>query len=417
MNITSVKARTILDSRASWTVEADVTLEGGFFGRASVPYGKSRGKYEAKYLPAADAVTNINTKIRKALVGSDGSDVESIHNRLVALDQTPDKHNLGANAFLSVEVAAAKAAAAAEGLELYEYLGGYLGNKKYELPVPLVDLLMGGLHRVQGEDRMEKVADNFQNTQITFEKAKSFREATTLGRDVYLALSKITLSRFGPDRHKTGEDGGFACFEGCRGLLDTAEEAIEAAGLNLKDVGIVVDAAASHWKVHGGYTVDGKILTTGELVDFYVELTNDYFMKGFEDPFDQDDVEGSAELTRKIGDKALIIGDDLTATNVGRLTMLKEKGALNSLLIKLNQAGSLWDGILTTRFALKNGIVPIPSHRSGETDETFASDLAVACPNIHPTFRVHQKIGAPAKGERVAKYNRLLRIEEKLLGQ
>ncbi|MFC2154788.1 phosphopyruvate hydratase [Candidatus Altiarchaeota archaeon] len=415
MKIVKVRARTIVDSRAEWAVEADVYSEDGTMGRASIPYGKSRGKYEAKIVPPKKAAENINSEIAKAVIGMDVSGQKALDEKMMKLDGTEDKSRLGANAILPVSIAAAKCAAANEDMELFEYFGELIGNNKFRPPIPLIDILMGGLHRVIGQERAEKTADNFQNTQLVFTKAKSFREATEMGRDVYRALRDIILKEQGPDRATVGEDGGFAAFTGNRGLMELAERSIESVGFNPKEVGIFPDAAASHWlTTESKYTVDGKIMSTGELLDFYMELIKDFNMYGFEDPFGEDDLEGYQEFMKKVGDRTIVQGDDWTVTNPKRLRSHIENKACNSLLIKLNQIGTLSEGLECVEIGLKNDVVPTPSHRSGETEDTFVSDLAAAIPHKHPKFPVMQKIGAPSKGERVAKYNRNLRIEEYL---
>lgn len=415
MDIVNVRARTIVDSRAEWAVEADVIAKDGSMGRAAVPYGKSRGKYEAKIVAPAKAAENVNTEISKTVSGMDVADQAALDEKMRELDGTPDKSRLGANAILPVSLAAATCAAQTQNLELYEYFGTLIGNDSFKPPVPLVDILMGGLHRVIGQERAEKTADNFQNTQLVFTKAKTFREATEMGRDVYLALRSIILKEQGPDRATVGEDGGFAAFTDNRGLMELAERAIEDAGYQPKQVGIFPDAAASHWVTPDGYTVDGRVLSTGELLDFYMELIKDFYMYGFEDPFGEDDLEGYQAFMKEVGDRVVVQGDDWTVTNPARLKSHIENNACNSLLIKLNQIGTLSEGLECIGLCLKNDLTPTPSHRSGETEDPWVSDLACAIPAKHPVFPVMQKIGAPAKGERTAKYNRNLRIEEQLL--
>ncbi|MFH1721578.1 MAG: phosphopyruvate hydratase [Candidatus Altiarchaeota archaeon] len=415
MKIVKVKCRTIVDSRAEWAVEADVYAEDGSMGRCAIPYGKSRGKYEAKIVAPKKAVENIHAEVGKEVIGLDVTDQEALDEKMRELDGTPDKSRLGANAILPVSLAAAKCAANVEGVELFEYFGGLLENKDFKPPVPLVDILMGGLHRVIGQERAEKVADNFQNTQLVFIKAKTFREATEMGRNVYHALRDIIIKEQGPDRATVGEDGGFAAFTDNRGLMELAERSIENAGYNSKDVGLFPDAAASHWLTKDGkYTVDGKVLSTEELLDFYLELIKDFNLYGFEDPFGEDDLKGYQEFMKKVGDKIIVQGDDWTVTNPVRLKSHIENKACNSLLIKLNQIGTLSEGLECIRMSLKNDIVPTPSHRSGETEDTFVSDLAASIQWKHSKFPVMQKIGAPCKGERTCKYNRNLRIEEML---
>lgn len=407
--IVEVYAREILDSRGNPTVEVEVVLEDGVFGRAAVPSGASTGEYEAvelrdggdRYMGKGvlDAIENVNEVIAPELVGLDVREQVDIDNLMRELDGTDNKGKLGANAILGVSMAVAKAAANATGTQLYNYIGGM--NAK-TLPVPMMNILNGGEHADNNVD--------LQEFMIMPVGAVSFREALQMGAEVYHNLKKVLQEKgLGTG---VGDEGGFAPDLGSNEeALQVIVEAIEAAGYEAgEDFYLAIDAAASEIYKDGKYVLAGEGVekTSEEMVDFYAELIDKYPIISLEDGLDEDDWDGWAQLTERLGDRLQIVGDDLFVTNVERLERGIEEDSANSILIKVNQIGSLTETLDTIKMATRAGFTSVVSHRSGETEDVTISDLVVAM----NTGQI--KTGAPARSERVAKYNQLLRIEESL---
>ncbi|MDW8034413.1 MAG: phosphopyruvate hydratase [Nitrososphaerota archaeon] len=409
--IKRVWGREIIDSRGNPTVEAVVELEGGNVGRAGVPSGASTGRYEAVELRDGDekrfhglgvskAVRNINKIIGPALAGLDSRNQFEIDTKMLELDGTPNKSKLGANAILAVSISNALAASEASRMELFEYLGE---NKGTVLPVPLMNIINGGKHA--GNDL------SIQEFMIIPAGFKDFTSALRAGVEIYQTLRKVIVKKYGRSSINVGDEGGFApplsLSEQALELLSTA---IEETGYSSKEVFLGIDAASSSFYDPSSrkYRIDGKNLTEGELLDYYVELSSRFNLKSIEDPFEENDFKSFAEITRKIGLRVQIVGDDLFVTNKERLINGIRNGAANTLLFKLNQCGSLTESLDTFKTAVENKYRVIVSHRSGETEDTYISDIAVA-------LNAGQiKTGAPCRGERTAKYNRLLRINDKL---
>ncbi|MEM2415474.1 MAG: phosphopyruvate hydratase [Thermoproteota archaeon] len=409
--IKRVRGREIIDSRGNPTVEAVVELEGGSIGRAGVPSGASTGRYEAIELRDRDekrfhglgvskAVRNVNEVIGPALVGLDSRNQREIDAKMLELDGTPNKSKLGANAILAVSLGNALAASEANRMEFFEYLGG---DKGVVLPVPLMNVINGGKHA--GNDL------SIQEFMIIPAGFKDFSSALRAGVEVYQTLKNVIVKKYGRSSINVGDEGGFApplsLTEQALELLHTA---IEETGYSLTEVFLGIDAASSSFydSSSGKYKVDGKNLTSGDLLDYYVELVSRFKLKSIEDPFEENDFKSFAEITRKIGSRVQIVGDDLFVTNRERLVNGIRNGAANALLFKLNQCGSLTESLDTFKTAVENEYRVIVSHRSGETEDTYISDIAVA-------LNAGQiKTGAPCRGERTAKYNRLLRINDKL---
>jgi enolase len=407
--ITAVKAREILDSRGNPTVEVDVYLEGGFRGRAAIPSGASTGSREALELRDGNdryggrgvlrAVENVNREMAPELVGREALDQAAIDALLVSLDGTRDKSRLGANAILGVSLAVAKAAALSLGLPLYRYLGGADARL---LPVPMMNILNGGKHADNNVDIQE-----FMVLPWGF---PDFREALRAGVEVYHALKKV-LKKRGLST-SVGDEGGFAPDLGSnREALEVIVEAVEEAGYRPGDeVALALDVAASELYEGGVYRFagEGRELDAGSLVDYYEELLRDFPIVSLEDGMAEDDWEGWALLTSRLGSRVRLVGDDVFVTNPELLKKGIEEGVANAILIKLNQIGTLTETLEVMRMAQSAGYLRIISHRSGETEDTTIADLAVAtgCGLI--------KTGAPARTDRVCKYNRLLRIQEDL---
>lgn len=406
-DIMHVFAREILDSRGNPTVEAEVVLDDGAHGRAGVPSGASTGEHEAhelrdggkRYLGKGvlQAVDNVNEVIADELAGLVADDQRLIDAEMLALDGTENKSKLGANAILGVSMAVAKAAADSAALPLYRYIGG---PNAHVLPVPMMNILNGGAHADSGVD--------VQEFMIAPLSATSFAEALQQGAEVYHAL-KAVLKERGLSTG-LGDEGGFApSVESTRAALDVIVEAIKKAGYEPgKDVALALDVASSEFYESGSYKFEGSELSGEEMAQVYAELINEYPIVSIEDPLDENDWDGYVNLTREIGDKVQIVGDDFFVTNPQRLREGIDKGAANALLVKVNQIGTLTETFDAVELAHRNGYRTMMSHRSGETEDTTIADLAVAlsCGQI--------KTGAPARSERVAKYNRLLRIEEEL---
>ena len=406
-DIMHVFAREILDSRGNPTVEAEVVLDDGAHGRAGVPSGASTGEHEAhelrdggkRYLGKGvlQAVDNVNEVIADELAGLVADDQRLIDAEMLALDGTENKSKLGANAILGVSMAVAIAAADSAALPLYRYIGG---PNAHVLPVPMMNILNGGAHADSGVD--------VQEFMIAPLSATSFAEALQQGAEVYHAL-KAVLKERGLSTG-LGDEGGFApSVESTRAALDVIVEAIKKAGYEPgKDIALALDVASSEFYESGSYKFEGSELSGEEMAQVYAELINEYPIVSIEDPLDENDWDGYVNLTREIGDKVQIVGDDFFVTNPQRLREGIEKGAANALLVKVNQIGTLTETFDAVELAHRNGYRTMMSHRSGETEDTTIADLAVAlsCGQI--------KTGAPARSERVAKYNRLLRIEEEL---
>jgi enolase len=408
--IENIRAREILDSRGNPTVEVEVELYDGTIGRAAVPSGASTGKYEAVELRDGDkmryggkgvlkAVANVNGPIAAVVLGLSAADQASIDRKLIELDSTEDKSKLGANAILGTSLAIAHAAAEFLGVPLYRYLGG-VGAKV--LPVPMMNILNGGKHASDSTD--------FQEFMVMPAGAETFSRALQMGAEVYQALKKVLKDK-GLDTN-VGDEGGFApSLPSNKDAIEAIVAAIEAAGYKPgKDCFIALDPASSELYDNGKYVLkrEGKSLTSVEMVEYYVKWVGAYPIISIEDGMAEDDWEGWQLLTKKLGNKVQLVGDDLYVTNVSRLSKGIETKASNSILIKLNQIGTLTETIEAINVARKAGWTAVVSHRSGETEDTTIADLCVAL----GTGQI--KTGAPCRSERTAKYNRLLRIEEEL---
>jgi enolase len=408
--IVDVHGRQILDSRGNPTVEVDVTLEDGSMGRAAVPSGASTGAHEAVELRDGDksrwggkgvgkAVQSVNGEIAETVVGMEAEDQPALDAEMIALDGTENKGRLGANAILGVSLAAAKAAADAVGLPLYRYVGGVDANL---LPVPMMNILNGGVHADNGLD--------FQEFMIMPVGAPDFAEALRCGAEIFHAL-KSALHSAGLST-SVGDEGGFApAINTPREAIDFILRAVESAGYKAgDDVLLAMDPAASEFFKDGRYEItgEGKSLTPAEMADYYVELASAYPIASIEDGMAEDDAEGWKILTDKLGSRVQLVGDDAFVTNVKRLQWGIDHGIANSILIKVNQIGTLTETIEAVRLAQTNGYTAVMSHRSGETEDSTIADLAVAlsCGQI--------KTGSLARSDRTAKYNQLLRIEEEL---
>jgi len=407
--ITGVKGREVLDSRGNPTVECIVSA-GEISATAAVPSGASTGVHEALELRDRDskrydglgvlkAVDNINKTIGPKVKNLDPRHQSKIDELMIRLDGTPNKSRLGANAILAVSLAVAKLSAQLEGVSLYRYLSKGRGRT---LPVPVMNVINGGKHAGTGL--------KMQEFMVIPTGAKTFRDSLRTGTEVYHKLKAVIQSRHGRQATNVGDEGGFAPpIDKTEEALELVLQAISDAGYSAgKDVFVGFDAASSEFYEEGAYMLDGEKKSPDELVDFYVQLTQKFPILYVEDPFEQEDFEHTAQLTKKIGSTVEVVGDDIFVTNIPRLKKGIEAGAANALLMKVNQIGSLTEAINAAKAALGNHYRVVTSHRSGETEDTTISDLAVAlnCGQI--------KTGAPCRGERTAKYNRLLRIEEEL---
>jgi enolase len=411
MSIQEIQAREILDSRGNPTIEVDVVLASGAAGHAAVPSGASTGEHEALELRDGDArrylgkgvtkaVRNVREKIAPALRGMDASDQVGIDRHLIALDGTPNKGKLGANAILGVSMAVARAAAVESGLPLYRYLGGPLART---MPVPLMNILNGGAHATNTVD--------FQEYMIVPVGAESFAEALRMGAEVFHALKKVLVKR--KLSTGVGDEGGFAPdLASDEDALKVVIEAIEAAGYAPgKQVALALDCAASELFKDGTYTFKKSGAGTRDakgMVELYARWLEEYPIVSIEDGLAEDDWEGWAVLTAKLGDRCQLVGDDLFVTNTERLARGIEGGVGNSILIKVNQIGTLTETLESIEMARAAGYLSVISHRSGETEDTFIADLAVG------TGAGQIKTGSASRTDRVAKYNQLLRIEEQL---
>ena len=405
--IVSIRGREILDSRGNPTLEAEVELLSGAFGRAAVPSGASTGIHEAHELRDGEgryggkgvlkAVEAINGEIAQALEGEDGLDQGALDRSMIELDGTPNKKRLGANAILGVSLAAARAAAEDCGLPLYRYVGG---SAAHILPVPMLNILNGGEHADNNVD--------LQEFMVMPMGATTFAEGLRMGAEVFHALKAVLRER--GLNTAVGDEGGFAPNLGSNEeAVQLLLEATSEIGLQPgRDIVVAIDAAASEFYNDGQYTIDGRGHSAAELGEYYAGLCDKYPIFSIEDALDQDDWDGWVGLTKRIGEGVQLVGDDLFVTNVERLQTGIEKGAGNAILIKVNQIGTLSETLETIALAHRRGLRCVMSHRSGETEDTTIADLAVAtgCGQI--------KTGAPCRSDRVAKYNRLLRIAEEL---
>ncbi len=412
--IIKIHARQIFDSRGNPTIEVDVVTENGVLGRAAVPSGASTGEHEAMELRdggkaylgkgVLKAVENVNTKIAQELLGTSIFEQNLIDQTMIDLDGTPNKSNLGANAILGVSLAAAKAAANELGLPLYRYIGGVSANT---LPVPMMNIINGGSH--------SDAPIAFQEFMIMPVKAQSFTHAMQIGTEIFHNLKKVLHDR--GLSTAVGDEGGFApnLAGGTEDALDTIKKAVENAGYKFGDeVMVALDCAASEFYVDGKYDYTkfegptGKIRTSEEQADYLAELASKYPIISIEDGMYEDDWKGWKYLTEKIGHKTQLVGDDLFVTNVERLGRGISEGIANSILVKVNQIGTLTETIAAVNMAHRAGYTSVMSHRSGETEDNTIADLAVAlnCGQI--------KTGSASRSDRMAKYNQLLRIEEEL---
>jgi enolase len=411
--ISEVKAREILDSRGNPTVEADVYCSNGVMGRAAVPSGASTGEHEAIELRDGDAqryggkgvqraVQNIEEQIGPALMGRAVTDQLGIDSMMLEVDGTPNKSNLGANAILAVSLASARAAAASVQLPLYRYLGGPLARV---MPVPMMNILNGGAHATNTVD--------FQEFMIVPVGADSFFEALRMGTEVFHSLKKVLVKR--KLATGVGDEGGFAPdLRNDEEAITVILEAIDAAGFTAgKDVALALDCAASELYSDGTYTFKksgGEKRDADGMIELYREWLDEYPIVSIEDGLAEDDWEGWAKLTAALGDRCQLVGDDLFVTNTERLARGIESGVANAILIKVNQIGTLSETLEAIEMARAAGYLSVISHRSGETEDTFIADLAVA------TGAGQIKTGSASRTDRVAKYNQLLRIEEQLGG-
>ena len=406
-DIMHIFAREILDSRGNPTVEVEVLLSDDSVGVAAVPSGASTGEHEAHELRDGDeryggkgvlkAVKNVNEAIADRLDAYEADDQRLIDNTMIELDGTDNKKNLGANAMLGASMAVAKAAAKSANLPLFRYIGG---PNAHILPVPMMNILNGGAHADSGVD--------VQEFMIAPIGAETFSEALRMGTEVYHALKSVISSK--GLSTGLGDEGGFApSVDSTKAALDLIVEAIEKAGYKPgDDVALALDVASSEFYENGTYNFEGGSHSAEEMIKVYADLVEQYPIVSIEDPLDQNDWDGYVTLTQQLGDKVQIVGDDLFVTNPKRLQEGIDKGAANALLVKVNQIGTLTETLDAVELAHRNGYRTMMSHRSGETEDTTIADLAVAlsCGQI--------KTGAPARSERVAKYNQLLRIEQLL---
>ncbi|MDD4245124.1 MAG: phosphopyruvate hydratase [Candidatus Methanomethylophilaceae archaeon] len=407
MKIERVWAREVLDSRGNPTVEAEVTVRGHSI-TAIAPSGASTGTWEAHEMRdggsryggkgVMKAVSNVRGEIASCITGMDVSDQESVDRAMIELDGTPNKSRLGANAIIAVSLAVARAGAGAEMVPLYKHIG----SDGRTLPVPMLNIINGGKHA--GSNL------KIQEFMIIPAGAKTFSDCLRMSSEVYMSLKSMLGKRYGTSSVNLGDEGGFAPpLNTSAEAMSVISDAISAAGyVPGKDIFMALDAASSEFFSNGIYEVDGLKLSPGELADHYVGLTRDFPLISLEDPFSEDDFETTAALTKKIGSKVQIVGDDLFVTNTERLSKGIAQGSANSLLLKVNQIGTVTEAGKAAEMSFSNGYSVVVSHRSGESEDSSIADLSVGW----GTGQI--KTGAPARGERTAKYNRLLRIEEEL---
>lgn len=415
--VKKIQARWILDSRGNPTVEAEVFSD-NFYARAAVPSGASTGSYEALELRdqtsefkgkgVKNAIRNINQKIAPKLIGMNFLEQQKIDNIMIELDGTPNKAELGANAILAVSLAIAKLAAQIKKEPLYQYINKLSQNKvkkNYLLPVPMANIINGGKHA--GNDL---AIQEFMILPINF---KSFSRAVQAISEIYQTLKEILNEKYGKTALNVGDEGGFAPnMKKSQETFDVLIAAVENASYSPKeDIVFAIDAAASSFQKNGIYQIDGEELDSSGLIEYYRNLTETYPISSIEDPFDENDFQSFAALTSMLGSQLMIVGDDLFVSQSERLQMGIDQQAGNSLLLKVNQCGSLSEAIATANLAYSNDYSVIVSHRSGETEDTFIADLAVG---LNSGLI---KMGAPARTERTCKYNQLLRIEEELGSQ
>jgi len=403
--ISAVAGRQVLDSRGNPTVEVDVVLEGGALGRAIVPSGASTGVHEAVELRDGGApyggkgvfkaVGHVNGELADAVRGRDAADQEGLDRAMIDLDGTANKGRLGANAILGVSLAAAKAAAAEQGVSLFRFLGG---DAAVTLPVPMMNVINGGAHAANSID--------LQEFMVVPVGAETFSEGLRLGAEVYHALKAVLQER--GLATGVGDEGGFAPdLESSEAAIDAILEAAERAG-HRENVAVALDPATSEVFSDGVYTFEGRTKRSDEMPAFWAEIVDRYPVVSIEDGLAEDDWDAWAKLTSSLGDRVQLVGDDLFVTNPARLQEGIDRGVGNSILVKVNQIGTLTETIEAVRLAQRNGYTAVMSHRSGETEDATIADLAVAL----GTGQI--KTGAPARSDRVAKYNQLLRIEEEL---
>jgi enolase len=405
--IEAIGAREILDSRGNPTVEVEVLLEDGTVARAAVPSGASTGAFEAvelrdggkRYLGKGveNAIKNVVEVIAPEVVGLDAQDQRLVDQTMIELDGTKNKAKLGANAILGVSLAVAKASAEHADLSLFKYVGG---NNAHVLPVPMMNILNGGAHADTNVD--------IQEFMVAPIGADSFKESLRWGAEIYHSLKSVLKKR--GLATSIGDEGGFAPnLESNRAALDLILEAVEGAGFKPgSDIALAMDVAATEFYDNGKYSFEGKQLSAAEMIAYYASLVSSYPLVSIEDPLNEDDWDGWAAITKELGAKVQLVGDDLFVTNPERLSKGINSGTANALLVKVNQIGSLTETLDAVEMAHRAGYRSMMSHRSGETEDVTIADLAVAtnCGQI--------KTGAPARSERVAKYNQLLRIEEEL---
>jgi enolase len=405
--IKKVHGREILDSRGNPTVEVDVYTNDGGFGRASVPSGASTGTNEALELRDKEnrydgkgvlvAIENVNTTIQAEVIGMDVRKQREIDELMIALDGTENKSNFGANAILGVSMAIAKAAADSLNMPLFRYLGG---TNAFTLPVPTMNVLNGGKHA--GNDL------SIQEFMVQPKGADTYSQALQMGAETYHAIGKVLEAKYGASATNVGYEGGYAPpLDMTRDALDALVSGIEEAGYSDSDVTIGIDAAASEFFDGKHYSIDGKLLTPAELVDYYLELIDTYPIVFIEDPFHEESFEDFVALTSEAWD-TIIVGDDLFVTNINRLSRGIKMGAANALLLKVNQIGTLSEAFDAANMAMRNSYSVVVSHRSAETEDAMIADISVAL------GADLIKTGAPARSERTGKYNQLLRIEEDL---
>lgn len=401
MKIESIKARMVLDSRGNPTVEVDVKTKSGF-GRATAPSGASKGVHEVLELRdggkewhgkgVKKAIENVNKIIAPALKGMDASEQEEIDRKMIKLDGTENKSKFGANAIVATSMAVLKAAANSKNKQVYEYLGGKL------LPIPMLNVINGGEHA--GNDLA------IQEFMLFPANVNSFSEAMQAASEIYQQLKADLVKKYGKSAKNVGDEGGFAPnMKEVEEAFEILVRAIEETGYS-KKVFIAIDSAATSFYENGKYRIDGKTISAEELLELYKQLTKTYPIKSIEDPFYEEDFESFAELNREIGKRVQIVGDDLVVTNPKRIKIALEKNSMNALLLKVNQIGTVTEAIEAAEMLRKRKMNVVVSHRSGETEDTFISHFVVG-----KEYGMI-KSGAPARGERTAKYNELLRIEE-----